>query len=184
MPGSIRGMSQPAPAPPVPAPRRFADLAGLVSAEGQCLGHSGWHHVDQDRVDRFAAATGDDQWIHVDPVRASAGPFGGPIVPGYLLLSLVPLLLGDVFAVDGIGMMINTGVDRLRFLTPVPVGSRVRLAADLASARYRARGAVEVGFEARIEVRDRGGPAATALVGMILRPGRPARARPDRALRR
>jgi len=107
----------------VHAARRFEDLAEFAGAVGQRLGESRWHRVTQERVDLFAEATGDDQWIHVAPRRAAGGPFGGAIAHGYLVLSLVPKLLGEAFEVAGLGMLVNTSVDGLRFLSPVPVGA-------------------------------------------------------------
>jgi acyl dehydratase len=159
----------------VHVPRQFATLPALAAAVGQRLGESGWHEVTQWQVDRFAEATGDNQWIHVDQRRAATGPFGGTIAHGYLVLSLLPKLLGEAFEVGGLGMMVNTGVDTLRFLAPVPVGARLRLTADLLSAVPRVRGAVEVVIDAWIELYDRPDPVCRGQVGMILRPVRPAR---------
>lgn len=101
-------------------------LAGLESLVGQQLGVSGWLEIDQERIQLFADATGDQQWIHVDPVRAAQGPYGRTIAHGYLTLSLLPLLSGEAYQVDGLKMTINYGLDRVRFPAPVPVGSRVR----------------------------------------------------------
>ena len=91
---------------------------------GRELGTSDWLEITQDRVDQFADATGDHQWIHVDPVRAAAGPFGGPIAHGYLTLSLSNALLPEIVEVRGVSMGVNYGVDKVRFPAPVPVGSR------------------------------------------------------------
>jgi acyl dehydratase len=99
------------------------ELAGLTGSE---LGTSDWLEVDQDRVNRFADATGDHQWIHVDVVRAAAGPFGGTIAHGYLTLSLVPLLGSQVFSLETPGAKLNYGVNKVRFPSPVRVGSRIR----------------------------------------------------------
>lgn len=101
-------------------------LAGLEPLVGQELGVSGWLEIDQERIQLFADATGDQQWIHVDPVRAAQGPYGRTIAHGYLTLSLLPLLSGEAYQVDGLKMTINYGLDRVRFPAPVPVGSRVR----------------------------------------------------------
>jgi acyl dehydratase len=158
-----------------PSARRFHDLADLASAVGQRLGRSRWHQISQQQVNRFAEATGDHQWIHVDPARAASGPFGCPVAHGYLVLSLVPRLMSEAFEVGDLGMMVNTGVDELRFLSPVPVGAQVRLVASLVSALPRARGAVEVAIDARIDVRDHPGSACRARVGIILRPAHPTR---------
>ena len=97
------------------------------SLVGKHLGYSDWLVIDQDRVNLFADATGDHQWIHVDPERAKAGPFGGPIAHGYLTLSLVPVLLDEVLTVEGITFGVNYGCNKVRFPSPVPVGSALRL---------------------------------------------------------
>ncbi len=102
-------------------------IEGLKAAVGQDLGSSGWVEVTQDQVNRFADATGDHQWIHVDVERAKAGPFGGPIAHGYLTLSLAPVLLPEVLQVSGISMGVNYGCNKVRFPSPVPVGSKLRL---------------------------------------------------------
>src|SRR5215208_8381318 len=107
----------------------------LKALQGQHLGHSDYVEITQEQVNQFAEATGDHQWIHTDPERAKAGPFGGPIAHGYLTLSLVSYFLPRVWQVEGFAMGVNYGLERLRFPAPVPVGSRVRLAADLAEVR-------------------------------------------------
>jgi acyl dehydratase len=106
-------------------------LDGLAVLVGQHLGYSDWHEITQEQVNRFADATGDHQWIHVDVERAKAGPFGRPIAHGYLTLSLAPVLLGEVLSVRGVSMGVNYGLNRLRFPAPVPVGSRLRVGAVL-----------------------------------------------------
>jgi acyl dehydratase len=93
---------------------------------GATLGPTSWHEITQARVDAFAEATGDRQWIHVDPERAAAGPFGSTIAHGFFTLSLCATLLGQVLHVDGYALTVNYGVNRVRFPAPVPVGSRVR----------------------------------------------------------
>src|ERR1700746_3189296 len=100
-------------------------ITGLKEHVGEHLGYSEWREVTQDQVDKFADATGDHQWIHVDVERAKAGPFGGPIAHGYLTLSLAPALLDAVLEVSGVSMSINYGLNKLRFPSPVPVGSNV-----------------------------------------------------------
>jgi acyl dehydratase len=106
--------------------RVFTTLDEVSAAVGQELGTSDWLLVEQDRVDMFAEATGDHQWIHVDVERAKAGPFGGTIAHGYLTLSLVPWLGSQVFGLETPGAKLNYGVNKVRFPSPVPVGSRVR----------------------------------------------------------
>ena len=129
--------------------RTFHGVEELTAAAGEHLGYSPWHTVTQEQVDTFADATGDHQWIHVDPERAKAGPFGGTIAHGYLTLSLVPMLVWQVYAVEGIRMGVNYGSDTVRFPAPVPVGSRVRAGVELLSVEpggggYRVRTKVTV----------------------------------------
>ncbi len=106
--------------------RHFAHLQDLAATAGEPLADSDWVSVDQDRIDAFAAATGDQQWIHVDPERAAAGPFGSTIAHGFLTLSLLPALRARAFAIDDVRMSVNYGLNRVRFPAPVPVGSRLR----------------------------------------------------------
>jgi acyl dehydratase len=113
--------------------RVFDGVAELEEAVGTHLGHSEWHTVNQDQIDAFAAATGDHQWIHVDPAKAAEGPFGSTVAHGFLTLSLVPMLTWQVYKVDGVTMAVNYGADKLRFPSPVPVGSRVRAGVELTS---------------------------------------------------
>lgn len=104
----------------------FASVEELREAVGLEYGPSDWVEVTQERVDRFAEATGDHQWIHVDPERAADGPFGTTIAHGYLTLSLLPLLVPQVIQVQGVRMGVNYGVNKVRFPATVPVGSRLR----------------------------------------------------------
>jgi acyl dehydratase len=106
-------------------------IEGLKALVGQHLGYSNWLEITQDRVNLFADATGDHQWIHVDPERAKDGPFGGTIAHGYLTLSLVPRLLPEIIELTGFGMVVNYGCEKVRFPSPVPVGSKVRAGAVL-----------------------------------------------------
>lgn len=109
--------------------------AALKDYIGKELGHSDWLVVDQQRVDQFADCTGDHQFIHVDPEKAAQTPFGGTIAHGFLSLSLIPMLMGDLLVVpEGTRMGVNYGLDSLRFIQPVRVGSRVRLAVTLLDA--------------------------------------------------
>ena len=112
--------------------RVFTSLDEVQAATGEALGTSDWLTIDQERVDTFAAATGDDQWIHVDVARATEGPFGGTIAHGYLTLSLLPVLGTQVFSLDTPGARINYGLNKVRFPHPVLVGSRVRAHAEVA----------------------------------------------------
>ena len=107
---------------------------GFHELAGKQIGYSEWQTITQEQVDRFADATGDHQWIHVDPEAAKAGPFGGTIAHGYLSLSLLPALLSQVLRVQDAQMGVNYGIDRVRFTSPVPSGSEVRAHAKLLSA--------------------------------------------------
>jgi len=113
--------------------RVFSGLLELEQSVGTHLGWSTWHTVTQEQVDAFAATTGDRQWIHTDPARAAAGPFGVTIAHGFLTLSLVSALTWEVYRVDGVTAVLNYGADRLRFPAPVPVGARVRAGVQLSS---------------------------------------------------
>ena len=130
--------------------KRFARLEDLAALVGQAVASSDWIDIDQARVDAFAEATEDRQWIHVDPARAAAGPFGAPIAHGFLTLSLMPALLASTFAIDDVRMGINYGVNRVRFPAPVPVGSRLR--AHLKLLAFEALpGGAQVTLEATVE---------------------------------
>ena len=104
----------------------YQKLAELQVLAGSVLGTSDWLDIDQARIDQFAAVTGDDQWIHVDPARAAAGPFGATVAHGHLTLSLLPVMVRTAFKVDDVRMTVNYGLNRVRFPAPVPVGSRLR----------------------------------------------------------
>ncbi|KXO93996.1 MaoC family dehydratase [Tsukamurella pseudospumae] len=108
-------------------------LEELQAAVGEHLGYSDWVEIDQKRIDMFAEATGDHQWIHVDPEKAKAGPFGTTIAHGYLTLSLIPMLTWQIYTVEGTKMGVNYGSNKVRFPAPVPVGSRVRAGVELLS---------------------------------------------------
>ncbi|HEU4540542.1 MAG TPA: MaoC family dehydratase [Jiangellaceae bacterium] len=112
---------------------RFTSVEELRAAIGTEVGCGDWVEVSQDRILKFADATGDHQWIHVDPERAAAGPFGGTVAHGYLTLSLIPTLTTGIPAVDGVTMGLNYGLDKVRFPAPVPAGSRVRSRVELLS---------------------------------------------------
>jgi acyl dehydratase len=128
------------------------------------LGTSDWHRVEQKHIDLFADATGDHQWIHVNPEMAKQGPFGQTIAHGYLSLSLLPMLMTEVMSVSGAKMGINYGTDRVRFTNPVPSGAEVRLKAKLLSAEPKGDGLLyKVGVE--VEIKDQAKPA---MVGEVL----------------
>jgi acyl dehydratase len=126
--------------------------AALLDLVGADLGTTGWVELGQDRIDRFADATGDHQWIHVDVERATAeSPFGGPIAHGYLTLSLVNLFLPELLEVGGVSMGVNVGLDKVRFPAPVPSGARVRGSGTVVSAE-EAKGGVQVVVRVTVEV--------------------------------
>lgn len=145
--------------------RTFTSAEDLTSAVGEALGTSDWLEITQDRVDGFADATGDHQWIHVDPERAAKdSPFGGPIAHGYLTLSLLPMLSWQTYSVQNAAMGVNYGSNKVRFVHPVPVGSRVRLNAVLASADTLADGAVQMVVDSTVEIEGVDKPALVAQV--------------------
>jgi acyl dehydratase len=139
------------------------DVAELESKVGEHLGYSGWTTITQERVNLFADSTADHQWIHVDPERAKAGPFGGPIAHGYLTLSLIPGLLGEVFVVQGVTMGVNYGANKVRFPSPVPVGAELRMGMTLAGVEEVA-GGYQVTLDAVLEVKDAPKPSCVAQV--------------------
>ena len=135
----------------------FADLESLV---GQEVGVSDWHTIDQDRVNKFAEATGDHQWIHVDVARATK-EIGGPIAHGFLTLSLLPMLGAEVLRVEGTTRGINYGSDKVRFTNMVPVGSKVRLRQKCLSVESKAGGKT-MKMEATVEIEGKDRPALVA----------------------
>jgi acyl dehydratase len=139
----------------------ISGIEELKSKVGTHLGYSDWLEVTQERVNQFADATDDHQWIHVDPERAKAGPFGGPIAHGYLTLSLAVPLLAQVVRVDGVRMGINYGLNRVRFPAPVPVGARLRLGAALKSVE-EIEGGAQSTFELTFEVEGKEKPSCVA----------------------
>ena len=132
-------------------PTIFDTPAALLSAVGQHLGYSDWLVIDQQRINQFAEATGDHQWIHVDETRAASGPFGKTIAHGYLTLSLANLFLPQIMQVDNISMGVNYGCEKVRFPAPVPVGSRVRGGGEIISAE-EVKGGVQVVVRMTIEI--------------------------------
>jgi len=142
------------------------DLAGLI---GQEVGVSDWLRIDQDRVNGFADATGDHQWIHVDVERATR-EIGGPIVHGYLTLSLIPLLSEGLLPLTGVAYGINYGSDRVRFISMVRVGKRVRLRQKLVSVEPRGA-ALAMKVECTVEIEDEAKPACVAETITLLYPG-------------
>ena len=139
----------------------YASIAELEAAVGTPAETSEWMIIDQHRIDQFADATNDHQWIHVDPVRAAAGPFGATIAHGFLTLSLISDLLFGVTTVEGSPMVINYGLDRVRFLGVVPVNSRVRATAQITAVTAVAQG-IRVASTVTIELEGAEKPALVA----------------------
>jgi len=140
-------------------PTLFATPAELLAAVGKPLGASDWLEIRQDRIDGFAEATGDHQWIHVDPERAKRGPFGGTIAHGYLTLSLVNCFLPQILEVRGVSMGVNYGCEKVRFPAPVPVGSRIRGVGQLVAAEEVKGGAVQATVRVTVEIEGSERPA-------------------------
>jgi acyl dehydratase len=140
------------------SPIVLSGLAAVQEAEGRHLGYSDWLEISQARVDQFAEATGDFQWIHVDVERAKDGPFGGTIAHGYLTLSLASYLLPQIVRYEGFAMAVNYGLDKVRFPAPVRVGARIRAGAELAEVKDVGTG-VQVKTLVTIEVEDGDKPA-------------------------
>lgn len=136
----------------------FDSPAGLLDAVGRHLGSSDWLEIDQQRINLFAEATGDHQWIHVDPEKAAEGPFGKTIAHGYLTLSLANLFLPQIMQVNNTSMGVNYGCDKVRFPAPVPVGSRIRGSGEILSAE-EVKGGVQVVVRITIEVEGSERPA-------------------------
>ncbi|UTM36715.1 MaoC family dehydratase [Rhodococcus pyridinivorans] len=141
----------------------------VEKAVGEHLGYSDWLEIDQKRIDLFAEATGDHQWIHVDPERAKDGPYGKTIAHGYLTLSLLPVLGTQIFSLEGLNMKVNYGSNKVRYPAPVPVGSRIRAGAEFTSLERTAKGAnLVVGYTIEIEGGER--PALVAETVVVLVP--------------
>jgi acyl dehydratase len=148
-------------------PTVFATPRDLLGAVGKPLGASDWLEIRQERIDGFADATGDHQWIHVDLERAKSGPFGKTIAHGYLTLSLVNCFLPQIVEVRGISMGVNYGCDKVRFPAPVPVGSRVRGVGQLVAAEEVKGGAVQATVRVIVEIE--GGEKPACVVDTISR---------------
>jgi acyl dehydratase len=129
----------------------FDTPGALLGKEGMALGTSDWLEITQERVNLFADATGDHQWIHVDPEKARSGPYGACIAHGYLTLSLVNMFLPQILQVNGVAMGVNYGVDKVRFPAPVPVGSRIRGRGEILSVE-EVKGAVQSIVRVTVEI--------------------------------
>jgi acyl dehydratase len=141
--------------------KKFGGLDEFVAAEGSQLGPTDWLEVTQDRVNLFADATDDHQWIHVDPERAANGPFGGTIAHGLLTLSLLPHFTHQLYTVDNVAMAINYGYNEVRLITPVRVGSKIRARAEIAKVD-QLDGAVQATVTVTVEIEGSDKPAAVA----------------------
>jgi acyl dehydratase len=147
----------------------FSTLDEVLHSAGASLGQTEWLEITQEQVNRFAEATGDHQWIHVDTERAAKGPYGGTIAHGYLTLSLIARFGGELFDVQGVSAKLNYGVNKVRFPAPVPVGSRIRAAASLGAAQQTPAG-VQVSLQWVIEIEDSAKPACVAETVVLLVP--------------
>ncbi|MFA3877801.1 MaoC family dehydratase [Streptomyces sp. MMCC 100] len=141
--------------------RIFPSPAALAAAVGTHVGTSAWISVEQDRIDRFADATGDHQWIHVDAERAGSGPFGATIAHGFLTLSLIPGLVKEVYRTEGVAMAVNYGLNKVRFMHPVRVGSKVRASVDVVAAD-EVPGGHQVVVRVTVEIEGADKPACVA----------------------
>lgn len=146
--------------------RIIQGIEGLKAAVGEHLGYSDYLEVTQERVNSFADATGDHQWIHVDVERAKSGPFGGPIAHGYLTLSLGPMLYPTVVRIEGFSMGVNYGANKVRFPSPVPVGAKIRLGVKLLDVEEIA-GGVQMTMEFTFECE--GAPKPSCVAEIIFR---------------
>ncbi|AIL61463.1 MaoC family dehydratase [Pseudomonas alkylphenolica] len=137
----------------------LAELQGLV---GEVVGTSDWVSIDQQRINTFAEATGDHQWIHVDPERAATGPFGKPIAHGFLTLSLLPTFMTNAFEVRDVKMGVNYGMNKVRFVQPVPVDSRLRAHFKVQSWEPLDGNGAQVTYEMTVEIEGVSKPACVA----------------------
>ena len=140
----------------------FESAEAILAAVGKPLGESQWLTVTQERINLFADATDDHQWIHVDPARAKAGPFGAPIAHGYLTLSLLSRFLPEVVEVRGVKMGVNYGTDKVRFPSAVKAGARIRARGELVAAEKTKDGAVQAVIRVTVEIEGEAKPACVA----------------------
>jgi len=147
--------------------RVFTTFDEVAAASGEQLGTSDWVLIDQERVNQFADATGDHQWIHVDEERAAAGPFGGTIAHGYLTLSLLPWLGSQVLSLRTPGAKLNYGINKVRFPHPVRVGKRVRVHVTMGEVAEIPAGR-QITFQHTIEIEDEAKPACVAETVVLL----------------
>ncbi len=141
--------------------RTFASLEEFAAAKGETLGYSEWHKITQERINTFADATDDHQWIHVDVERAASGPFGSTIAHGYLTVSLLPVMMMETYRIENLAMGINYGLDRVRFPSPVPTGSLVRGHATLTDVKQTRLGSL-AHIRIRVEIEGQSKAACVA----------------------
>ncbi|MGW0535114.1 MaoC family dehydratase [Streptomyces sp. NPDC003032] len=146
---------------PVPATTAHG-LAELTSLSGADLGRTEWREITQERVNTFADATDDHQWIHTDPEKAKAGPFGAPIAHGYLTLSLIIPLFNELLDITGVSMSVNYGLDKVRFPSPVPVGAKIRLHGTVGAVEEVKGNGVQMPLTFTVEVEGSDKPACVA----------------------
>lgn len=161
---------------------RIPDVRSLKEFIDHPVGPSGWVTISQKKIELFAEATGDHQWIHVDEERAKLeSPFGGPIAHGFLTLSLAPMLLSELIAVEGVSLTVNYGFDKVRLQTPVPAGSRVRMSGSIRSVREAPGGAARVIFRMVIELEGANRPACVGDAVLVYVPIKSGESAPDPA---
>lgn len=149
------------------SPRRFSGAEELAATVGTTLGASSWLEMTQERIHLFADATGDNQWIHVDPERAARGPFGATVAHGYLTLSLISAFLPEVYRVEGVPAVLNYGLETVRFPQPVPVGSRLRAVVTVERVE-QARVGRRIVLDVVVEIEGQAKPACVAKVIHVL----------------
>jgi acyl dehydratase len=147
--------------------RTFGSVAELAATKGEPIGTSDWVTITQEDVNLFADATGDHQWIHVDPEKAAKGPFGGTIAHGFMTLSLLPRLMHQIYSVDGIKLAVNYGLNKVRFPAPVPVGAKVRAESSIVGVDDLGNGAAQVTVSTTIEIE--GSPKPACVVESVVR---------------
>lgn len=156
---------------PTPGPTRIGTIPEIKNHIGIPLGHSNWVLIDQAMIDSFAAATGDRQWIHINPDRArDESPFGQTVAHGYLTLALLPSLITQILHVENCSMVVNYGIDRVRLPSPVLSGSRIRLAAEFKTVRELQNGAARAVINFRFEIEKGTKPACTGDVVYVYYP--------------
>jgi acyl dehydratase len=161
-------------------PLRIPDVRSLKQFIDRPVGPSEWVTITKKKIELFAEATGDHQWIHVDEERARLeSPFGRLVAHGFLTLSLAPMLLTELLAVDGVALTINYGIDKIRLQTPVPAGSRVRMTGSIRSVREAPGGAARVIFHMVIELEGATRPACVGDAVLVYVPHKPGESTPE-----